>query len=423
MSIKDTRTYEKTLFADFIQDLLNRRNLSFRRVAKIGRDLGFEVSASNIFKAIHNSKKTPLKPEYINMFSAIFNLEEKQIVDKVLEDKYCDYFFEDIKRPEDLLTQLLQHSRKGNTIEAKYLLRKYIEFLRDFKGIDDWKEIEYDLNLKFIKSLKDRGFHTASLGQCFVLLNSGDYSVEEKDPEKLRKVIDILHFITCLLFRLNRKAEFEIFCNAGLHLAQYRLKDLFQSLRFEAVRANFLYDNKRYKASVSCNSKIVRCLKRCLPKFKDKDQNLYSKCLCNLASALTNLGWALVETSREKKGILAGMRYIQEGYNTIQQVDHLKLNAHILFYFARANFILKDYAKASELFLKSKRIAEKEDFLDLVTYNNWGLSITNRAQGNFKSAEQYLLLAKSGLQNVEEDTKEKRELLEYIGLRSTEKIR
>ena len=51
MPQKETGPYEKTLFADFIRELLNRRNLSFRRVAKIGQDLGFEVSASAIYKA------------------------------------------------------------------------------------------------------------------------------------------------------------------------------------------------------------------------------------------------------------------------------------------------------------------------------------------------------------------------------------
>jgi len=420
---KDTPSYEKTLFADFIRELLNRRNLSFRRVAKIGQDLGFEVSASNIYKAIHNSKKSPLKPEYINMFATIFNLDEKKIVEKILEDKYCDYFFEDVEKPEQLLKQVLQCAREGKTDEAKYLLKKYVEFLRDFKEMDDWQKIEYDLNMKFISSLKDRGRYLAALDQCFVLFNSGDYSVEEKDPQRLGKVIDMLHLVTCLLYRLNRKAEFEIFCNAGLHLAQYRLKDLFQRLRFEAVKANFLYDNKMYKASISCNSQIVKSLKKYLPEFKAEDEKLYRKCLCNLASALTNLGWGLVETAREKKGILRGMRYIQEGHNTIQQTDHLKLTAHILFYLARTNLVLKDYAKASELFLKSKRIAEKEGFSDLVTFNHWGLGMTYQAKGDLKSAEQYFLLAKSETQNLEEDTKEKREVEEYLNLRMRNKAR
>ncbi len=101
MSPKETGPYEKTLFADFIRELLNRRNLSFRRVAKIGQDLGFDISASAIYKAIHNSRKSPLKPEYINMFATIFNLDEKKIVEKVLEDKYSDYFFEDVDKPEE----------------------------------------------------------------------------------------------------------------------------------------------------------------------------------------------------------------------------------------------------------------------------------------------------------------------------------
>jgi len=419
---KDSGSYEKTLFADFIRELLNRRNLSFRRVAKIGQDLGFEVSASNIYKAIHNSRKTPLKPEYINMFATIFNLDEKKIKEKILEDKYYDYFFEDIKNPEQLLKQVLQFAREGKTDEAKYLLKKYIEFLRDFKEVDEWQKIEYDLNMKFISSLKDRGRNLMALDQCFVLLNSGDYSAEEKDQQRLRKVIDILHLVACLLYRLNRKAEFQIFCNAGLHLAQYRLKDLFQRLRFEALKANFLYDNKMYKASISCNAQIVKSLKKYLPKFKAEDEKLYRKCLCNLASALTNLGWGLVETSRDKKGILRGMRNVREGYNTIQQTDHLKLTSHILFYLARSNLVLKDYSKASELFLKSKRIAEKEGFSDLVTFNHWGLGMTYQAKGDPKSAEQYFLLAKSEVHNLEEDTKEKREVEEYLNLRMRNKV-
>lgn len=421
MPQKETGPYEKTLFADFIRELLNRRNLSFRRVAKIGQDLGFEVSASAIYKAIHNSRKSPLKPEYINMFATIFNLDERRIMEKVLEDKYSDYFFEDVEKTEELLTQVLQYAREGKTDEAKYLLRKYVEFLRDFKEMEGWQKIEYELNIKFINSLKDRGRYLAALDQCFVLLDSGDYSVEEKDPERLKQVIDILHLITCLYYRLNRKTEFQIFCNAGLHLAQFRLKDLFQKLRFEAVKANFLYDNRMYKASISCNTQIVKSLRKYLSKFKSEDEKLYRKCQCNLASALTNLGWGLIETSRENKDILKGMKCVQEGYNTVQKTDHLKLTAHILFYLARANLALKDNAKASELFLKSKTIADREGFTDLVAFNHWGLGMTCQAKGDLKSAEQYFLLAKTESQNLEEDTKEKKELEEYLNQRMKNK--
>ncbi|MDH4223024.1 MAG: hypothetical protein OEV55_05720 [candidate division Zixibacteria bacterium] len=421
MARKETTLYEKTLFADFIRELLNRRNLSFRRVAKIGQDLGFEVSASNIYKSIHNSKKSPLKPEYINMFATIFNLDERKIVEKVLEDKYCDYFFEDIITPEQLLKQVLQHSQAGRTEEAKFLLKKYIEFLRDFKEADNWQRIEYDLNMKFASSLKDQGRYLSALDQCFVLLNSGGYSVEEKNQTKLKEMIDILHLITCLLYRLNRKVEFEIFCNAGLHLAQYRLKDLFQRLRFEAVKANFLHDNRMYKDCIHVNTQIVKSLKKYLPGLKTGDGSLYRKCLCNLASALTNLGWVLAETSREKYGILKGLKYIQEGYATIQRTDHQKLTAHILFYFARTNLILKEYAKASELFLKSKSIAEKEGFLDLITFNHWGLGMACLARNDKKSAEQYFHLAKSEIQNLEEDTVDKREVEEFLMLRMRNK--
>ncbi|HVP35796.1 MAG TPA: hypothetical protein VMT04_02250 [Terriglobales bacterium] len=417
MSPKETGPYEKTLFADFIRELLSRRNLSFRRVAKIGQDLGFEVSASAIYKAIHNSRKSPLKPEYINMFATIFNLDEKKILDKVLEDKYSDYFFEDVEKPEELLEQVLQHAREGKTDEAKYLLRKYVGFLRDFKESENWQKTEYELNMKFINSLKDRGKYLTALDQCFVILDSGDYSVDEKDPERLRQVIDILHLITCLYYRLNRKTEFQIFCSAGLHLAQYRLKDLFQKLRFEAVKANFLYDNKMYKASISCNTQIVKSLKKYLPKFKSGDEKLYKKCQFNLASALTNLGWGLVETTRRKKDILKGMKYIQEGYNLVQKADHLKLTAHVIFYLARTNLAIEDYTKASELFLKSKAIADREGFVDLVAYNHWGLGMASQAKGDLKSAEQYFLLAKTESQNLEEDTKEKKELEEYLDQR------
>ena len=399
MPRKETTTYEKTLFADFIRELLNRRNLSFRRVAKIGQDLGFEVSASNIYKAIHNSKKSPLKPEYINMFATVFNLDEKKIVEKILEDKYSDYFFEDIDVPEQLLKLVLQHSQGGKTDEAKFLLKKYIEFLRDYKEVENWQRMEYELNMNFASSLKDQGRYQAALDQCFILVNSGDFSVDDKNQTRLKEMVDILHLITCLLYRLNRRVEFEIFCNAGLHLTQYKLKDLFQRLRFEAVKANFLQDNKMYKECIRVNSQIVKSLKKYLPKFNAKDKILYRKCLCNLASALTNLGWVLVEISKEKKEILKGLRHIQEGYNIIQKTDHKKLNAHILFYFARTNLILQEYPRATELFLKSKNIAEKEGFLDLITFNHWGLGMTHQAQGDLKSAEQYFHLAKSEIQN------------------------
>ncbi len=423
MSPKETGPYEKTLFADFIRELLNRRNLSFRRVAKIGQDLGFDISASAIYKAIHNSRKSPLKPEYINMFATIFNLDEKKIVEKVLEDKYSDYFFEDVDKPEELLTQVLQYAREGKTDEAKYLLRKYVAFLRDFKEMEGWEKIEYELNMKFINSLKDRGKYLAALDQCFVLLDSGEYSVEEEDPERLRQVIDILHLITCLYYRLNRKTEFQIFCNAGLHLAQYKLKDLFQKSRFEAVKANFLYDNKMYKASISCNTQIVMSLRKYLPKFKSGDEKLYKKCQCNLASALTNLGWGLVESSRQKKDILKGIKSVQEGYNLVQKTDHQKLTAHILFYLGRANLALRDYSKASEFFLKSKTIADREGFADLVTFNHWGLGMTCQAKGDLKSAEQYFLLAKTESQYLEEDTKEKKELQEYLNQKEKKRSR
>jgi len=48
--------------------------------------------------------------------------------------------------------------------------------------------------------------------------------------------------------------------------------------------------------------------------------------------------------------------------------------------------------------------------------------MTYQAKGDPKSAEQYFLLAKSEVHNLEEDTKEKREVEEYLNLRMRNKV-
>jgi tetratricopeptide (TPR) repeat protein len=180
------------------------------------------------------------------------------------------------------------------------------------------------------------------------------------------------------------------------------------------VKANFLYENKLYEKAISCNQEIVNALKKNADVFKKEDTELYQKYLCNLSSALTNLGWVLVETAKSKEKVNKGIEKIQEGYEMVQKTGRKKLLAHILFYLARAFFKLVDYDKAREFFMKSKSIAEKELFLDLIAFNHWGLALTYEAKGDKRSSEQYLMLAKSEIKKVEEDTLEKKEVEEYL---------
>jgi transcriptional regulator with XRE-family HTH domain len=411
--VKSDQIKQKTIFADFIKELLNSKNLSFRKTAKIAQELGFEISPSAIYKAIHNSKKSPLKPMYIRMFATIFNMDRSEIVEKILDDKYADYFFEDIKSYQEVLSQALKFVKEGNIDEARYFISKYIAFLKEFKEDKVWKDTEYDLNMKFISSLKDMGRHRVALEQCRTLLNSGDYNVNSENKNDLLRTIDILHMMTCLLYRLKRNSEFEIYYKAGVMLAEKKLKDIFQKLRFDGVKANFLHDNKLYDEAVAYNTEIVNALRKYSNRFQ-KDQNLSRKYLCNISSALTNLGWCLIDAARNEEEMKEGLEYIEEGYQTIQKTDHRKLLAHIIFYLARGNYALGDYERARSLFFKSKKIAEEDQFLDLMAFNLWGLSMTYEALDEHKSAEQYLFLARSQIKKVEEDTNEKRKMEEYL---------
>lgn len=414
MKKKENKAEEKSIFAEFIRELLRRKNLSFRKTAQIARELGFETSASAIYKAIHNSKKTPVKPEYINMFATIFNMDRSELVKKFLDDKYADYLFEDVADEKEVCEKALQCVKEGKIEEAKYMIEKYIQFLRDLKGQKDWRKIQFDLNMRFTFSLRDMGKHTLALEQCRTLLNCGEYSVNHTKPPNLVPTIDILHMMTCLLYRLNRKAEFDLYYNAGIYLAEHKLCDLFQKLRFDAVKANFLYDNGEYQKAVLCNQKIVDALQKNHSKFEEKEKVLYQKYLCNLSSALTNLGWAIIETAKSKTQIKKGIDYILEAYENIKKTNRRKLLAHIIFYLARAYYVSGEYQKAKSLFFKSKKIAESDFFLDLIAFNYWGLSLVYKAEGNHHSAEQYHVLAKSEIKKVEEDTKEKREVEKYL---------
>ena len=413
--MKKRNSYEeKSFFGEFVRELLTRKNLSFRKTAQIARDLGFEVSASSIYKAIHNSKKNPLKSEYINMFATIFNMPRSELEKKILDDRYCDYFFEDIKDYQGVCEKALDCVKEGNFEEGKYLIEKYVQYLKEYKKEKDWNDIEFDLNMKFIFSLRDMGKYSLALDQCRSFLNSGEYSISDSNKENLLKTLDILHMMTCLLYRLNRKPEFDLYYHTGIWLAEEKLKDLFQKLRFEALKANFLFENKLYAEAISCNQEIINALKKNVEMFEKDDTELYQKYLCNLSSALTNLGWILVDSSKNRAKTLKGIEYIQEGYETVKKTTRKQLLAHILFYLARAYFKLGDDDKAKDLFLKSKEIAEKNSFLDLIAFNHWGLALIYEARGDKKSAEQYLLLAKSEIKKVEEDTKEKKEVEEYI---------
>lgn len=411
--VKNDQIKQKTIFSDFIKELLRSRNLSFRKTAKIAHELGFEVSPSAIYKAIHNSKKSPIKPVYIRMFSTIFNMDKSEIVEKILDDKYADYFFEDIKSPQEVLSKGLQFVREGNIEEARYLILKYIAFLQVLKEDGDWKETEFDLNMKFISSLKDMGRHRFALEQCRTLLNSGNYDVDSENKNVILRTIDILHMMTCLLYRLKRNSEFEIYYKAGVMLAEKKLKDIFQKLRFDGMKANLLHDNKLYDEAIAYNTEIVKSLKKYSNRFQ-KDQKLSQKYLCNLAAALTNLGWCLIDAARSKEEMIKGLEYIDEGYQTVQKTERRKLLAHIIFYLARGNYASGDYEKARSWFFKSKKIAEEDQFLDLMAFNLWGLSMTYEAMGEPKSAEQYLFLARSQIKKVEEDTNEKREMEQYL---------
>ena len=413
--MKAVHSYEeKSFFGEFVRELLKRKNLSFRKTAQIARDLGFEVSASSIYKAIHNSKRNLLKSEYINMFATIFNMDRSELEKKILDDKYCDYFFEDVKDHNEVCKKALDCVKEGNFEEGKYLIEKYVQFLKEYKKEKDWKDIGFDLNMRFIFSLRDMGKYSWALDQCRSFLNSGEYSINDSNSENLLKTLDILHMMTCLLYRLNRKSEFDLYYHTGIWLAEEKLKDLFQKLRFEAVKANFLYENKLYEKAISCNQEIVNALKKNADVFKKEDTELYQKYLCNLSSALTNLGWVLVETAKSKEKVNKGIEKIQEGYEMVQKTGRKKLLAHVLFYLARAFFKLGDYDKAREFFMKSKGIAEKELFLDLIAFNHWGLALTYEAKGDKRSSEQYLMLAKSEIKKVEEDTLEKKEVEEYL---------
>lgn len=411
--MKSGQIKQKTIFADFIKELLRSRNLSFRKTAKIAQELGFEISPSAIYKAVHNSKKTPIKPVYIKMFSTIFNMDKSEIVEKILDDKYADYFFEDVKSHQEVLSNVLQFVKEGNIEEARYFLSKYTGLLRDFREENGWKDAEYDLNMKFISSLKDMGRHRFALEQCRTLLNSGNYDVDSENKSELLRTIDILHMMTCLLYRLKRNSEFEIYCKAGVMVAEKKLKDIFQKLRFDGMKANLLHDNKLFEEAIAYNTEIVATLKKYSSKFQ-KDKKLSQKYLCNLSASLANLGWCLIDAARNKDEMKRGLEYIEEGYQTIQKTERRKLLAHIIFYLARGNYALGDFEKARSLFFKSKKIAEDDQFLDLIAFNLWGLSMTYEAMGEKKSAEQYLLLARSQIKKVEEDTNEKKEMEEYL---------
>jgi len=412
-AVKNDHVKQKTIFSDFIKELLRSRNLSFRKTAKIAHELGFEISPSAIYKAIHNSKKSPIKPVYIRMFATIFNMDRSEIFEKMLDDKYADYFFEDIKNHQEVPSKALQFVKEGNIEEARYFISKYVAFLMELKGERTWRDAEYDLNMKFISGLKDMGRHRFALEQCRTLLNSGEYSVNSDNKKDLLRTIDILHMMACLLYRLKRNSEFEIYYKAGVMLAEKRLKDIFQKLRFDAVKANLLHDNKLFDEAIAYNTEIVKTLRKYADQFQ-KDKKLSQKYLCNLSSALTNLGWCLIDAARKKDEMKSGLEYIEEGYQIIKKADHRKLLAHIIFYLARGNYALGDYQKARSLFFKSKKIAEEDQFLDLMAFNLWGLSMTYEAMGEQKSAEQYLFLARSQIKKVEEDTNEKKEMEEYL---------
>ena len=411
--MKDNQIKQKTIFADFIKELLRSRNLSFRKTARIAHELGFEISPSAIYKAVHNSKKSPIKPVYVRMFATIFNMDRSEIVEKMLDDKYADYFFEDVKSHHEALSKALQFVKEGNIEEARYFLSKYIALLRELKEEKGWKETEFDLNMRFISSLKDMGRHRFALEQCRTLLNSGNYNVNSDNKRELSHTIDILHMMTCLLYRLKRNSEFEIYYKAGVMLAEKRLNDIFQKLRFDAVKANLLHDNKLFDEAITYNADIVKTLRKYSDRFQ-KDTKLSRKYICNLASAVTNLGWCLIDAARKKEEMTEGLEYMKEGYETIQKTDHRKLLAHIIFYLARGHYALGDHEKARTLFFKSKKISEQDQFLDLMAFSLWGLSMTYEAMGDHKSAEQYLLLARSQIKKVEEDTNEKREMEEYL---------
>jgi len=411
--VKDNQIKQKTIFADFIKELLRSRNLSFRKTARIAHELGFEISPSAIYKAVHNSKKSPIKPVYVRMFATIFNMDRSEIVEKMLDDKYADYFFEDVKSHHEALSKALQFVKEGNIEEARYFLSKYIALLRELKEEKGWKETEFDLNMRFISSLKDMGRHRFALEQCRTLLNSGNYNVNSDNKRELSHTIDILHMMTCLLYRLKRNSEFEIYYKAGVMLAEKRLNDIFQKLRFDAVKANLLHDNKLFDEAITYNADIVKTLRKYSDRFQ-KDTKLSRKYICNLASAVTNLGWCLIDAARKKEEMTEGLEYMKEGYETIQKTDHRKLLAHIIFYLARGHYALGDHEKARTLFFKSKKISEQDQFLDLMAFSLWGLSMTYEAMGDHKSAEQYLLLARSQIKKVEEDTNEKREMEEYL---------
>ena len=411
--MKDNQIKQKTIFADFIKELLRSRNLSFRKTARIAHELGFEISPSAIYKAVHNSKKSPIKPVYVRMFATIFNMDRSEIVEKMLDDQYADYFFEDVKSHQEALFKALQFVKEGNIEEARYFLSKYIALLRELKEEKGWKETEFDLNMKFISSLKDMGRHRFALEQCRTLLNSGNYNVNSDNKTELSHTIDILHMMTCLLYRLKRNSEFEIYYKAGVMLAEKRLNDIFQKLRFDAVKANLLHDNKLFDEAITYNADIVKTLRKYSDRFQ-KDPKLSRKYICNLASALTNLGWCLIDAARKKEEMTKGLEYMEEGYETIQKTDHRKLLSHIIFYLARGHYALGDHEKARTLFFKSKKLSEQDQFLDLMAFSLWGLSMTYEAMGDHKSAEQYLLLARSQIKKVEEDTNEKREMEEYL---------
>jgi tetratricopeptide (TPR) repeat protein len=414
MSKKEDKNREKSVFSEFVRELLRRKNLSFRKAAQIARELGFETSASAIYKSIHNSKKTSLKPEHINMFATIFNLDRSQLVKKLLDDKYMDYFFEDVTDEKEICEKAVQFVKEGKVEEAKYIIGKYMKFLRDLKEENDWRKAQFDLNMRFIFSLRDMGKHTIALEQCRILLNRGGHNINDTKPKDLVPTIDILHMMTCLLYRLNRKAEFDLYYNAGVYLAEKMLGDLFQKLRFDAVRANLLYDNGEYHKAVLCNQQIVEALRKSQSEFKEKNKDLYQKYLCNLSSALTNLGWVMVETAENKNQIKKGIDCIREAYENMKKIGRKKLLAHVIFYLARAYHVFGDYQKAKNYFFKSKKIAESELFLDLIAFNYWGLSLAYQAEGDHKRAEQYHLLAKSEIKKVEEDTREKREVESYL---------
>jgi hypothetical protein len=420
--VKNNQIKQKTIFADFIKELLRSRNLSFRKTANIAHELGFEISPSAIYKAVHNSKKTPIKPVYIRMFATIFNMDRSEIVEKTLDDKYADYFFEDIKSYQEVLSQALQFVKEGDIEEARYFISKYVAFLKELKGEKTWKDKEYDLNMEFISSLKDMGRHRFALEQCRTLLNSGNYNVDSDNKNELLRTIDILHMMTCLLYRLKRNSEFEIYYKAGVMVAEKKLKDIFQKLRFDGMKANLLHDNKLFEEAIAYNTEIVATLKKYSNQFQ-KDKKLSQKYLCNLSAALANLGWCLIDAARNKDEMKKGLEYIEEGYQTIQKTERRKFLAHILFYLARGNYALGDYEKARSWFFKSRKIAEDDQFLDLIAFNLWGLSMTYEAMGEQKSAEQYLLLARSQIKKVEEDTNEKKEMEEYLEAKGKRSIK